>query len=127
MSKESVDILMIDNDELTRNLVERRACDSGLSIKAFATPEEFSRYLATHDAKILLIDQRMPKMNGDELLAQLINNQLTGNASSFLCTTILPDQVICNRIEAMGGEIIMKDIVYAKGGLSTLLEQHLAS
>ena len=77
MSKAPDVILLVDDDAAVRNALKFSLEMEGFSVRLFATPEDL---LAEHDLPAvgcLVIDYRMPEIDGLELVERLRNRGVT--------------------------------------------------
>ena len=65
------DIVLVDDDPLIAEFVRRVLRRSDRRLRAFENPLEALAHLRVHTPRDLLVDTRMPDMDGPELLARL--------------------------------------------------------
>jgi len=68
-------IAIVDDDLLVRRSLERLMKSVGLRAKAFASAEDFLHSGHVHDTTCLILDVRLPGMDGLELQRQLAATQ----------------------------------------------------
>lgn len=66
--KSTVSILVVDDEEMMRNLLEKVLTREGYQIDTAGNGEEALEALKKHTYHIIISDMKMPKMNGLELL-----------------------------------------------------------
>ncbi len=66
--KNTVSILVVDDEEMMRNLLEKVLAREGYQIDTAGNGEEALEALKKHTYHIIISDMKMPKMNGLELL-----------------------------------------------------------
>lgn len=66
-----MNILVVDDEELQRTMLQGFLEKQGHLVMAAANGEEALRLFMDHPVELALLDHRMPEMNGDELLARL--------------------------------------------------------
>lgn len=65
-------VAVVDDDDLTRRSTRRLLHSVGMRVEAFASAEEFLRHGPGSGMDCLLIDMRMPGMNGLQLQQHLV-------------------------------------------------------
>jgi CheY-like chemotaxis protein len=65
------DILVVDDDALTRGLVSEWLTDAGYSVRQAEHGEAALAMLRTEPARLLITDMQMPRLNGAQTLAIL--------------------------------------------------------
>lgn len=68
---ESVVVAVVDDDESVRDAIKRLIDSIGLSVRGFASSEDFLQSGEYNDASCLILDVRLPGMSGLELQSQL--------------------------------------------------------
>ena|SRR2546425_943363 len=68
-------IAIVDDDKLVRRSLERLMKSVGLRVEAFASAEDFLHSGHEHDTTCLILDVRLPGMDGLELQRQLAATQ----------------------------------------------------
>lgn len=63
--------VLIDDDEITLELASRQVRDSDLELVCLTSGDEGREYLRTHTPDVVLIDFRLPRIYGVELLEQV--------------------------------------------------------
>jgi DNA-binding NtrC family response regulator len=71
MDRSRIHVLFVDDDEVLRELVERRFSQLGFSISVAESPSQTLHLFAERNFDIAVLDLRMPGMNGLELLQRL--------------------------------------------------------
>jgi FixJ family two-component response regulator len=64
-------VLVVDDDDLMRNSTRRLLRSAGFRVEAFASAEEFLLSGAADETACLILDVRMPGMNGVQLQRQM--------------------------------------------------------
>ncbi|MEM8799494.1 MAG: response regulator transcription factor [Pseudomonadota bacterium] len=83
-------ILLVDDDELFRESIERNLVNAGFDVTSFSSGRRFLDALEGLGGDLLLLDWRMPDLNGIEVLKQL-REQHVDIPVIFL--TVLSDQI----------------------------------
>lgn len=84
-----MDILVIDDEELIREIWEDCLSYKNYKIMLTANANEAISLLKNHDFKLVITDIRMPEANGYVLLDYLKENNL--NIKTFVCTGCLDE------------------------------------
>lgn len=71
MDRSRIHVLFVDDDEVLRELVERRLSQLGFSISVAESPSQTLHLFAERNFDVAVLDLRMPGMNGLELLQKL--------------------------------------------------------
>ncbi len=66
-----MNILVVDDEELQRSLLQGFLEKQGFPVKTAANGEQALQIFMEYPIELVLLDHRMPDMNGDELLARL--------------------------------------------------------
>lgn len=117
----SVDVLLVDDDEGVHFLVARRLRRHDITLAWCADGASAREYLRGHSTSLLLLDQRLPDCQGDELLAQLGCEGLLGSAHVSICTAHPPTPEICARIVDLGANVRPKSDILSRDGVSNML------
>ena len=118
------DMIIVDDDELTLELAKRRLRDSDIRLKCFNDEESALAYLRTHSSRVLMVDQRMPRMQGLEFLRRLSENTSFDMTRAYLCSTVELPKSICDAAREFGAHVLSKDVYRSKAGLLKLLDRH---
>jgi len=71
MTGEQVRLLVVDDEELVRNLLQRVLNKAGYDVVTAADGEEALYKVSLGEAKVVLLDIKMPRMSGIEVLRKL--------------------------------------------------------
>jgi FixJ family two-component response regulator len=74
MMADGVLIMIVEDDESMRKAIKRLIKSVGLSVEDFASAEDFLGSDRSPDAACLILDVRLPGMNGLELQRQLVTS-----------------------------------------------------
>lgn len=66
-----MDILIVDDEDLQRTMLQGFLTKQGYAVKTAANGQEALQLFMKHPFELVLLDHRMPDMNGDEVLARL--------------------------------------------------------
>jgi FixJ family two-component response regulator len=89
-------VLVVDDDGLMRNSTRRLLRSAGFQVEAFASAEEFLRSGRLEETACLILDLKMPGMNGLEL-----QRHLAGEGRRIPIIFITAHDNEENRMEAM--------------------------
>ena len=67
-------ISVVDDDDSVRESLQRLLRSAGFAVQVFARAEEFSKSAHLHETRCLILDVRMPAMDGFELFRELRNS-----------------------------------------------------
>lgn len=88
------DLVVVDDDDLSLRLVDRSLRHTTLQYNCFERPQDALVFLQTRQTRILIVDYRMPSINGLELIEKLKGYPSMPAAKVFLASTVtLPKQV----------------------------------
>ncbi len=74
MTGEQVRILVVDDEEPVRNLLQRILGEAGYNVDTAATGQEALDKVSQLNAGVVLLDIKMPGMSGMEVLQQITTN-----------------------------------------------------
>lgn len=103
------DIVLVDDDELLLERVQRSLRRTDVSLRCFRDGESALSYLRTHDTRLLLLDQNMPRMTGLEVLKELASNSRHCREQVFLCSAIHLSHPVREAAEELGARELQKD------------------
>jgi FixJ family two-component response regulator len=69
-------VVVVDDEESVRNAVQRLLRAAGLTVRSFASAEDFLKSGQLNTTRCLVADIRMPGMSGLDLLAELNRQHL---------------------------------------------------
>jgi two-component system, NtrC family, response regulator AtoC len=82
--KEARQVLVVEDDQALRSLLEDHLAEDGLDVTALRTGEEALELLGTHPAELVVSDLRLPGMGGFDLLRE---TRRLENPPAFLVIT----------------------------------------
>jgi DNA-binding response OmpR family regulator len=77
-------VLVAEDDEGLRSVLERGLRENGYAVDTTADGEQALRYLDTYEYEVAILDWRMPKLSGLEVIRRL---RLRGSALPVLMLT----------------------------------------
>lgn len=116
-----VGLVCVDDDPLMLEFIERRLRDQRSRVRCFSEPTAAIEFLARHEVCTILVDQRMPMMDGIEFLEELAVTGCNAAARKVLCSAVLPDSGTRATAVALGAETLEKDRIRDRGTLEQML------
>ena len=99
VSRAPVVILVVDDDTAVLNSLGFMLETEGFEVRAFSDIGELLHADSIHEANCLVVDYRMPAMNGFEVLRSLRKRQITAPA---ILITARSDRTLVGHAEAAG-------------------------
>ncbi|HEV7213527.1 MAG TPA: response regulator [Chloroflexota bacterium] len=97
-------VLLVEDDDDMRDLMQAGLVGDGLPVTAVADGEQALTWAATHRPAAVVLDMRLPGMDGEEVAAQL--RAALGAALPILVVTAAADPVECT--ERAGGLMYLR-------------------
>ncbi|MDA0205236.1 MAG: response regulator [Acidobacteria bacterium] len=114
-AKKGEQLVVIDDDAGICAIVQRHLRDAAWQVACFTNELEGLAYLASHEPDILLVDIRMPRIDGDQILEELAaGNRLAPSTRVLVSSSVLPPRAIWQSFEKFAATFISKDIVASK-------------
>lgn len=107
LSKQS--LVLVDDDAAVAALVRAALEGAGFDVETFTDPDEAIDHLRTACPDILIVDMRMPLMNGDEVLQALAHEGRLEGVRLFVTSEVHPPRSMWRAYEAFGTEFVAKD------------------
>jgi DNA-binding response OmpR family regulator len=101
-------ILAADDDEDIRELVRFRLERAGYEVISAADGEEALRLARERNPDLLVLDHRMPKMTGIEVIRALRAEEETARIPAILLTASVQEQSVADGFEAGADDYIKK-------------------
>ena len=114
-------LVIVDDDSVFTALLARQLRRSDERFVIFHDSKKALAYLEQASPSALLIDLRMPGLNGLELLEAIGYDSDSSSPTVFVCSSCLPPQDIQAAIKALGATLITKDDLLQKDVLQDLL------
>ena len=92
-------IFIIDDDQSMQKAFLLLLRAAGFDAKAFSSAEEFLKYSPVGDNDCIILDLRMPGMNGFDLMEKLISRR---TYAPVICVTAFDDAISRERARALG-------------------------
>jgi FixJ family two-component response regulator len=123
-NKSGLSVCLLDDDSSVLKSTSRLLSSAGWKVEAFTDPVEFLRYAQTNHPKVVVLDIRMPIMNGLEVQTQLreispetrvvvltskddpsVRSQaMDGGASAFFLKPVCDERFLAEIESAVGSE-----------------------
>ena len=122
LAEDADDIVVVDDDALTLELIRRNLRNTDLKLRCFTDELSALSYLQNHATRVLIVDQRMPRLDGLELLLRLAARGGSGAGRVYLCSaTQLPERIRAGATK-IGARMLSKDVLRSKTEFLELLE-----
>ena len=114
-------LVVVDDDPMYTALLARQLRRWDERFVIFNDSKEALAYLEQTSPSALLIDLRMPGLNGLELLEAIGYDSVSSSPIVFVCSSCLPPPDTQAAIEALGATLVTKDVLLQKNALQDLL------
>lgn len=104
-------ILVVDDDADSREAVSRLLARAGYGVRAARSGREALIAIATTTPDVIVLDVRMPEMDGLEFL-QVIRSYLRWSSIPVVLLTAYPDDLPLERAHAMGVKMVFVKTAY---------------
>ena len=92
-------IFVIDDDQSMQRAFLLLLRSAGFDAKAFTSAEEFLTYSRVSDGDCIILDLRMPRINGFDLMEKLISREIR---TPIICVTAFDDVKSRERARELG-------------------------
>jgi CheY-like chemotaxis protein len=103
VAKDAVRVLLIDDDELTLEILQSRLLASGYEVRIALSLGEVRSIIDGWQPAVIVADVNMPDMRGDDLCARLKAATRTRDAVVVLCSS-MPDAELEERARGAGAD-----------------------
>ena len=115
-------LVVIDDDAAICAIVRRNLKETVWEVASFDNELEGMEYLASHQPNVLLVDIRMPRIDGDQILEELTAaNRLFPRTRVLVTSSVPPPSSIWRNFEKFAARFILKDVVVSKTDLLALI------
>ena len=115
MKDEPNQLVMIDDDAAVCEVVRKNLRGTGWRVESFENELEALEYLASHKPNVLVVDIRMPRIDGDQILEELAAaNKLFPRTRVLVTSSVRPPAAIWRDFERFAARFILKDLVVDK-------------
>lgn len=101
-------ILLIEDDDLIRNLYQSELKAAGYSIDGYATGKEGLEALEKNRYNLVLLDILLPDINGLTILKTIKTNDATKNIRVIMLTNLSQDEIIKSAFTLGAESYLMK-------------------
>lgn len=116
-----VDLVVVDDDEILLELIERQARKGSYRLQCFSNPLEALDYLRQSSPRVLVLDQRMPQLDGIELLRALAGTGQRERLATYLSSAAdLPAEML-SEAALLGAQPLAKDHWRSRTALAQLM------
>ena len=122
MQAEPVDVVLVDDDRLTLDIVSWNLRHSSVSYEIFQDPEHAMGYLSGTTPRVLIVDFYMPLINGMDFLEELSNKRDLGSCMIYLCSAVAPPPQYVEKLHDIGATVLEKDQLCDKTGILKLVD-----
>lgn len=116
------DLVIVDDDTIFTTLLKRQLRRSTISYRIFNDSVEALHFLQKARPHTLLVDLRMPVLDGVQLLKTLIDDPQVSPPKTIVYSSCLPPPDVQKTIVSMQARLITKDQVLKNQALLHLLE-----
>ena len=122
MTNEPKQLVVIDDEAAVCGIVRRNLQATGWQVECFENELEALEHLASHQPDVLLVDIRMPRIDGDQVLEELAAaNRLFRHTRVLVSSSVPPPSAIWRKFERFAARFILKDVVVSKTDLLALI------
>ncbi|MDB3935882.1 response regulator [Granulosicoccus sp.] len=118
----SVDLVVVDDDSLTLEIVAWNLRKTSICHELFLNPEQAMQFLSTTTPEILIVDFYMPNTNGVEFLEALYKKKELDACRVYLCSAIPPQEKHLEKLRNLGATVLSKDQLFDKAGLLKIID-----
>ena len=105
---EKIDLIVIDDDKLTVNMILSFLKDCDLSILSFTNSTEGLDKVLEHRPRMVFLDLNMPELNGDQLIIKLSEKYIFQTTSIFLISGAEFTEIQRMKMMTLGFDFIIK-------------------
>ena len=122
VTETSCDVVIVDDDELTLEYLRRLWRNVDCKVLYFTDSMRALSFLQNHIAPILILDYRMPRLDGLELLKRLFDTNSLGDSQIYLCSAVELPRAIGAEAKSIGAKLILKETLRDKALLQKLID-----
>lgn len=116
-----IGLVCVDDDPLMLEFIARRLKDRRDELRCFSDPAAAIEFLACNEVRTILVDQRMPMLDGIEFLRILDSQGCNNSARKVLCSAVAADPGTRADAGALGAETLEKDRIREREMLLQML------
>ena len=106
-------ILIIDDQLTSRKILQQLVgtLEQNITVEAFANPVEALEWTIMRTADLVLVDYKMPEMNGIEFIRKFRTNPACAHIPVIMVTSIEDINVRYEALEAGATDFLMKPVI----------------
>jgi PAS domain S-box-containing protein len=105
---EALPVLVVDDDAVSRHVIERALRDAGIAGKCVASGTQALAWLQRESASLVLLDLVMPEPDGYQMLAELRAEARTRDVPVVVLTALDSDDDVARAFEAGADDFLRK-------------------
>lgn len=103
-------VVFVDDDNITNLLVQRLLKGTACNVHTFTEPDDARIFIAANPVHVLVVDLRMPLIDGIEFLSQLNLDSRKQKINRIIIQTgAEPEASTRDKVRSLGYELILKD------------------
>jgi CheY-like chemotaxis protein len=118
------ELVMIDDEKSLAVILSRFLESTNWKFTYYYDGYEAIEYLKTHIPSVLIVDVRMPLINGDEIIKELRKHNYLYNVEVFIASNAKPPPYMLKEFKALNATFLKKDSLYDKEKLLQLLKTY---
>lgn len=123
LTAKSKDLVLVDDDSEVLEIVRQNLQDTDWELACFLDAEEALPHLQqARLPDVLIVDNRMPRIDGVDVLEQLAQGADITLPRAYLCSGVAPPADILARVKRLGAGFLVKDTLFDKKKLLKALE-----
>jgi DNA-binding response OmpR family regulator len=108
MEKSNVSVLVVDDNEMNRDMLSRRLVNEEYIVQAAAGGQEALKLLGVEKFDIILLDIMMPGMDGYELLSRIKDSHVHAETPVLMLTALNERESVVKSIELGAADYLVK-------------------
>lgn len=109
MADNSKELVVIDDDKFIEYKIQRYLRGTEWRLNFFSEAEDAIEHLVTHKATVLIVDIRMPKMEGHEILELLSEKGRLVETRVYVSSSVAPLTSVWSQYKKYNAAFISKD------------------
>jgi CheY-like chemotaxis protein len=99
----SLRILILDDSEITLNLMSMVLSEAGYEVYTASSLMEFEQVLSNHEPNLILTDIKMPEISGDKI-CKVLKQKLSTQSTPVVLFSTLPEKDLAELAERSGAD-----------------------
>lgn len=117
-------LVVIDDEESIHHLVGRALKGTGWGVTCFLNEAKAIDHIAAGPPAVILVDVRMPRMHGDEVLDELASRGLLEGVRVLVSSSVRPPAPLWRKFEKHDAKFVNKDDVVSAESMLAYLDGH---